>query len=100
MSHTPETSTITDNVNKVVRTPSYRTNGTTLNGYNTTTISSSDGTFRMTTSSSVSAPADSAAGLPELVEVCDDMIDHWNAVKTAIASVAPSEESSSSSSQG
>lgn len=98
MSHTTATTTVTDNVNSVVETDCKRTDGTTSNGKIRTTITSTGGEFRFTTANATTAPADKSVGLVELMELCDDMIDHFNAVKTKLAAVAPTEESSSSSS--
>ena len=97
MSHTTATTNVTDNVNSVVETECKRTDGTTSNGKIRTTIVSSNGEFRFTTSDATTAPFDKSAGLVELTELCDDMIDHWNAVKTKLAAVAPEESSGSSS---
>ena len=89
MAHATETSTVTDNVNKVVETNCKRTDGTTSNGRIRTTIASSAGVFRLITSDGTTSPEDDSPGRAELMELCDDMIDHWNAVKTQLAATIP-----------
>lgn len=87
MAHTTETTNVTDNVNKVLETDCKRLDGTTSNGRIRTTITSAGGVFRLVTSDGTVSPEDDGAGHAELIELCEDMIDHWSAVKAALAAL-------------